>query len=118
MKNFALTSTSSTIPEESTSGSIQISVATATESAPSPNLTVHIVMEVLYIVVGALGVGNNLIVMCLMLRVRKLQRQPRNWFIFHQCLADLVTSVFIVTLAATSTYSAFNYNVSISSMND
>lgn len=114
MEIFASTSTSATITEEITSRSSQISVATTTEPASSPNVTVQIVMEALYIAVGVVGVVSNLVIICLMLQVSKLRLQSRNWFIFHQCLAEFVTSVFVVVLGAASSYSAFNYNVSIS----
>lgn len=60
-------------------------------------------MKWLYVGAGILGLVSNLFVMLIVLRVRKLRQQPRNWFI-HQSLTDLVSAIFIIAIALLSAY--------------
>lgn len=54
------------------------------------------VMKWVYVSVGVLGLVNNLFTMVTVAKSRILRPQPRNWFIFHQSLADFISAIFIV----------------------
>ncbi len=70
-------------------------------------------MKWLNVGVGAFGLLGNLVVMLVVLRVKKLRQQPRNWFIFHQSLADFVSAMFIIAMATrTVDFSLFVSSVS------
>jgi hypothetical protein len=71
-----------------------VSVATTTVSQ---GLTIaQGVMKWVYVTVGVLGLVNNLFTMVTVAKSRILRPQPRNWFIFHQSLADFISAIFIV----------------------
>jgi hypothetical protein len=61
-----------------------------------------------FVTVGTLGIVNNLVAMAVVLRVKKLRRQPRNWFIFHQSMADFVSAIFLIAIATRSPLTSFS----------
>lgn len=56
------------------------------------------VMKWIYLVVGILGLIDNAIVMCVILRSRPLKEHPRNWLIFNQSLADFCGAIMVIAI--------------------
>lgn len=71
-----------------------------TEAGIASNAALRLSLKYAFISVGALGLLNNLVVMAVVLKVKKLRRQARNWFIFHQSLADFLSAGFIIAIAS------------------
>ncbi len=89
--------------------------ATTSQRTPSTNTNMVLVqgtMKWIFICVGALGLLNNLVVMVVVLKVKKLRHQPRNWFIFHQSLADFISAMFVIAIAMRTAVTSFNVSFS------
>ena len=50
----------------------------------------------IYPIIGVLGMIFNLFVIIVIASSRQLKQQPRNWFIFHQSIADCLTAFFFI----------------------
>lgn len=65
-------------------------------------------MRWIYLTVALLGLTNNLVVMSVILKVKKLRKQPRNWFIFYQSMADFISAIFLVAIVFRTAVTAFS----------
>lgn len=85
---------------------------------PQLILVLVTVMKWVYIGIGAVGIVTNMFVIVVVGQSHQLQQQPRTWFILHQSIADLLTSIFILTSpfknsSATLTVSCYCYYYSL-----
>ena len=56
------------------------------------------IMTWVFLSVGILGLVSNTFVIFVIAKSRQLRQQPRNWFIFHQSVADFLSAICIATL--------------------
>ena len=56
-----------------------------------------------YVCIGVVGILSNLFILLVVLRSKELKQQPRNWLMFHQCTADLLSACFLISNATKST---------------
>jgi hypothetical protein len=61
------------------------------------------ILQWVFAVVGILGIISNLFVLVVVLRAKKFRQKPRNWFIFHQSVADLISAVSMVLISTRNT---------------
>jgi hypothetical protein len=79
--------------------------------SPLTSNVIQSVMKWVFICVGILGVASNLVVMVIVTRARKLRQQPRNWFVFHQSLADFASAIFITAFALRTPPSSYSVSI-------
>ena len=72
------------------------------------------VMIWVFLSVGILGLLNNAFVIFIIAKSPQLRQQPRNWFIFHQSIADFLSAITITTSLTKSANMKLN-DVSIKS---
>ena len=66
-------------------------------AAPNTGITVpNQAMTKVFIATGILGLVTNIFVITVVAKSRHMRQQPRNWFIIHQGIADLLSAVFII----------------------
>ena len=64
-----------------------------------------------YVTIGIIGLLSNMFVIVVIATSRQLQTQPRNWFIFHQSIADLFSSLFIIISVTKSANMILNVSI-------
>jgi hypothetical protein len=102
--------TTSTLNKTSRPSSNDLSNLTTATPARSEELTTDpatvqwmMILQWVFAGVGILGIISNLFVLVVVLRAKKFRQKPRNWFIFHQSLADLISAVSMVLISTRNT---------------
>ncbi len=73
-------------------------VGTGSDEGPDMSL---VILKIVVIVVGVIGALDNGFVLYVIYRVSDVRKKLANFYIIHQCIVDLICSVFLIVLYST-----------------